>query len=202
MTEQQIADTAKVQTSLQRQLADIKKLDGINSLILSVCLIDTLAGFYSGYDGIKIGGNKKRYEKFADKYLSNHKSYLYDLRCNLTHSFSNTVSNFMFVDNQEFTRVFGSSLNILGSPVFSIDAFKLDLESAFNNYFNDLKNNSESDIQTNFQIRFNVFGILHDSVIGTVKNLKGEIINHINQADSLGDTGLKIMSLSPTPIKK
>ncbi len=202
MTEQQIADITKVQTSLQRQLADTNKLDGINSLILSVCLVDTLAGFYSGYDGKKIGGNKKRFEKFVDKYLATHKTYLYELRCNLTHSFSNTVANFMFVDNKEFTKVFGSSINILGSPVFSIDKFKSDLESAFNNYFNDLLKNTEPDIQTNFQTRFNSFGILQDSVIGTVRNLKGELISHIDQADKLGDSGLKIMSIDPTPIKK
>lgn len=200
MTQQQIVEITKVQTSLQRQLTVIKKLDGINSLILAVCFVDTLAGFYSGYDG-KLRGNKKRFEKFVEKYLTKHKEYLYDLRCNLTHSFSNTVANFIFVDNKEFTKAFGSNLNILSLPVFSIDTFKLDLESAFNSYFNDFFKNTEIDIQTNFQIRFNSFGILQDSVIGTVRNLKGELITHIDQADKLGNNGLNIMIIVPTQIK-
>lgn len=202
MTEQQKANVNKVQTSLCRQLADIKKLEGINSLILSVCLVDTLAGFYSGYDGKQPGGNRKRFEKFVDKYLASHKPYLYDIRCNLTHSFSNTVANFMFVDNTEFTKAFGSSLNIYDSPVFSIDTFKLDLENAFNSYFQDLYNNRVADIQINFQTRFNSFGILQDAVIPTVRNLKGDIINHIEQADTLPGLDLKIMIADPTQIKK
>jgi len=201
MTPQDISNVSKVQTSLQRQLDDIKKLDGINSLILAVCLVDTLAGFYTGHDG-KPGGNKKRFEKFVDKYLTTHKAYLYDLRCNLTHSFSNTVANFMFVDNKEFTDVFGSSLSIYGDPLFSINTFKSDLEIACNNYFNELVNNSEVNIQTNFQIRFNVFGILQESNILTVRNLKGELIKHVDQADTLPGLDLKIMRVDPTKFKQ
>lgn len=202
MTTEEINNVNKTKAALELQLADIKKLTGINSLLLSVCFVDTLAGFYCGYDGKTQGGNKKRYEKFVDKYLASHKSYIYDVRCNLTHSFSNTVANFMFVDNPEFSKVFGTTVSILNSPIFNIDKFKVDLESAFNTYFNDLLNNSESNIQVNFHTRFNGFGILQDGVIGTVRNLKGEIINHIDQADTMPGLNLKIVSFDPTKIKQ
>lgn len=210
MTSEEIKQIDIVKLSLQRHLNDIKKLAGINSLILAVCLVDTLAGFFNGYDGkdkhspdgkTKIG-NKKRYENFVDVYLESYKTDLYKLRCNLTHSFSNTVSNYMFIDNPEFTKVFGNNISIFGAPLFSIDTFKTDLESAFTQYFSDLANNSQPEIQSNFKIRFNSFGILQDSVIGTVRNLKDELINHIDQADTLPGTNLKIMSFDPTGIKK
>jgi hypothetical protein len=210
MTADEINDINKVKSALQRQLDDIKKLDGINGLILSVCLVDTLAGFYGGYDGKdkrsadgkeKIG-NKKRYENFVDKYLIPYKDHIYGLRCNLTHSFSNTVTNYMFVDNPEFTNVFGEKLNIFNSPVFNIGSFKRDLELAFNSYFADLLNNSTHDILTNFKTRYTSFGILQDGVIGTVRNLKGELINHIDQADTMPGLNLKIVSFDPTKIKQ
>ena len=103
--EHQLLKIEKVKSVIQNQLYDIKKITGINSLILSVCLVDTLAGFYCGYNGQK-NGNKTRYLKFVEKYLQSHKEYLYEIRCNLTHSFSNTISNFMFIDDKEFTSVF------------------------------------------------------------------------------------------------
>ena len=56
----------KVKLVVEKQLHDINIISGINSLILSVCLIDTLAGFYNGYCG-QSTGNKDRYKKFTDK---------------------------------------------------------------------------------------------------------------------------------------
>jgi hypothetical protein len=59
----------KVREVVEKQLLDINRISGISSLILSVCLVDTLAGFSSGYRG-QPTGNKDRYKKFTEKYLA------------------------------------------------------------------------------------------------------------------------------------
>lgn len=191
----------KVKSAIQNQLTEINKLTGVNSLILSVCLVDTLAGFYCGYKGEK-KGNKARYLKFVEKYLTSHQTYLYDVRCNLTHSFSNTVSNFLFVDNKEFTDVFKGVAKILDWTVFNIDAFKTDLHIAIDNYFSDLHDPSNTDMLSNFNVRYNHLNILEDDIIPTVRNLKGEMIFKHTDLDTMPGTNLKIAMLSPTKIKK
>jgi hypothetical protein len=190
-----------VKSVVQNQLDDIKNLTGINSLILSVCLVDTLAGFYCGYNGQK-NGNKVRYLKFVEKYLNPHKDYLYEIRCNLTHSFSNTVSNFLFVDNKEFTSVFKETTQILDNPVFNIDKFKEDLTNAINFYFKELANAPSAEILNNFNLRFDSLKILTDSSIPTIRNLKGEIVKNFENLDSLPGLDLKIAIASPTKVKK
>lgn len=191
----------RVKLAIQNQLTEINKLTGVNSLILSVCLVDTIAGFYCGYKGEKTG-NRNRYLKFVERYLKSHKTYLYDLRCNLTHSFSNTVSNFLFVDDKEFTRVFEGVSKILDWTVFNIDSFKKDLQIAIDNYFTDLNDTSNNDIRLNFDIRYNHLNILEDSTIPTIRNLKGEMIFKHTDLDTLPGTNVKIAMLSPTKIKK
>lgn len=197
----QLLKIETVKSVVQNQLDDIKKITGINSLILSVCLVDTLAGFYCGYNGQK-NGNKTRYLKFVEKYLHPHIEYLYEIRCNLTHSFSNTISNFMFVDNKEFTSIFKKTTQILDFPVFNIDKFKEDLTNAINLYFEELANTSSTEILNNFTLRFDSLKILTDASLPTLRNLKGEIVKDYEKLDSLPGLDLKIAIASPIKIKK
>ena len=42
----------EIKAAIDIQQKDIESISGINSLIISVCLVDTLAGFYSGYESM------------------------------------------------------------------------------------------------------------------------------------------------------
>ena len=108
----------------------------------------------------------------------------------------------MFVDSAEFTRVFGKDLVTFGSPIFSIDSFKTDLEKAFNSYFTDLANEVESNLLSNFLLRFNSFGILQDHTIPTVSDTKGNLLRNINDAENLPELDIKRVMYKPTKIKK
>jgi len=196
----QLSKIATLKSVVQKQLDDIKQLTGINGLILSVCLVDTLAGFYCGYIGQK-NGNKTRYLKFVEKYLHQHKDYLYDIRCNLTHSFSNTVSKFMFIDNKEFSNVFKEATHILDWQIFNIDKFKEDLAIAITAYFEELTNSSSRDILDNFNLRFDRLNILKDTLIPTVRNLNDEMVADYQELESLPGLDLKIAIASPTKVK-
>jgi len=191
----------KIRAVVESQYNEINSLKGINSLILSVCLVDTLAGFYSGYKG-ELSGNKTRFKKFTEKYLPQHDSYLYEVRCSLAHSFSNTISNFMFVDSSEYSKVFSETKQILDWKIFDIAKFKIEFKSAIDNYFNELNVPENTDLRNNFLIRYSHCGILEDGVIPTVRNLKGEIVKNYNELDNLGDLPIKIAYYDPTKIKK
>ena len=189
----------KIKSVVSIQLQDIYSISGINSLLLSVCLVDTLAGFYCGYNGQKTG-NKDRYKKFADKYLPEYCNIIYQIRCDLAHSFSNTLSQYYFVDNIEFTTVFGNSINILDKQTFNIDHFRDSLKKAIENYFSDIS--SDSDVQSNFSIRFNYSNILHDGQIGTVRNLTGKMVTKYDELDSLPGLDLKVAVIDPMKTKQ
>ena len=189
----------KVQSTISRQLQEIYSVSGINSLILSVCLVDTLAGFYCGYNGQK-KGNRDRYEKFANKYLPDYCDIIYQIRCDLAHSFSNTLAKYYFVDNLEFTETFGNAANILDKQTFNIDHFRESLKKAIENYFSDM--NNDPNLHTNFLIRFDYSNILDDGQIGTVRNLTGKMVNKYDDLDSLPGLDLKIAIADPTKIKK
>jgi hypothetical protein len=191
----------KVKLVIEKQLHEINIISGINSLILSVCLVDTLAGFFCGYNG-QHGRNKERYKKFTDKYLPEYSNYIYKIRCDLAHSFSNTLSKYYFIDNKEFTNEFGNSVNILDRQTFNIDHFRKALSQAINNYFADVKNNSFTDIQNQFKIRFDYSNILEDGVLGTIRNLEGNHKSKYEELDSLPGLDLKIAITSPIEIKK
>lgn len=191
----------KVKRVVEKQLHDINIISGVNSLILSVCLVDTLAGFFSGYNG-QHKGNKDRYKKFTDKYLLEYSNDIYKIRCDLAHSFSNTLSKYYFVDNEEFTNVFGNSVNILDKKTFNIDHFRKALSQAINNYFADVENNSLANIQNQFKIRFDYSNILEDDVLGTVRNLEGKLIRNYEELDNLPGLDLKIAMTAPIKIKK
>lgn len=199
MTDHTINSIEKVRSSITQQMQDIYSITGINSLILSVCVVDSLAGFYFGYNGQK-KGNRDRYKKFADKYLPDYCSIIYQIRCDLTHSFSNTLAKYYFVDNIEFTNVFGSSVKILDKQTFNIDNFRDSLKKAIDNYFSDL--NSDNTLLTNFTTRFNYGNILDDGLIGTVRNLEGKMVNKYEDWDSLPGLDLKITFADPINVKK
>lgn len=197
----QLLKIEAVKSVVQNQLDDIKKISGINSLILSVCLVDTLAGFYCGYTGQK-NGNKTRYLKFVERYLHPYKDCLYDIRCNLTHSFSNTISNYIFVDNKEFTSYFKDTTQILNYPIFNIEKFKEHLTNAINLYFVELTNSLKTEIHENFNLRFESLSILDDTFLPTLRNLKGEIVKDFDKLDPVPGLDLKIAVASPAKAKK
>ena len=192
-------DIQKVKSVISEQLRDIYSISGINSLLISVYLVDTLAGFYCGYNG-QPSGNKVRYKKFADKYRPEYCNIIYQIRCDLAHSFSNTLSKYYFVDNLEFTNAFGNSINILYKQTFNIDHFRDSLQKAIENYFTDII--SDDDLQSNFSIRFNYSNILHDGQIGTVRNFAGKMIAKYEDLDPLPELDLKIAVIDPTKIKQ
>ncbi len=201
MTDTITDNVQKVKKVVSRQLHDINAISGINSLILSVCLVDTLAGFFCGYNG-QPTGNKDRYKKFTDKYLIEYSNYIYKIRCDLAHSFSNTLSKYYFIDNEEFTNVFGNSVSILDRQSFNIDHFRKSLSQAIDNYFSDVESNTIVDIQNNFRIRYDHSAILEDGVIGTVTNLEGKLISKYEELDSLPGLDLKIAMTESIRIKK
>jgi hypothetical protein len=200
MIEEQKIKVNRVKAVIDSQIEDIKKLNGINSLILSVCLVDTLAGFYAGYSGDS-KGNKTRYLNFVKKYLNKYEDHLYGIRCNLTHSFSNTVSKFIFIDNPEFGKVYGENPEILGQKVFDISIFKNDLEKAKEDYFSELISDN-IEIWNNFLVRYDSIGILGNSKIGTARNSKGEFVSNYDDLDTMPGLNLKIAYWDPTNINQ
>jgi hypothetical protein len=191
----------RIEVAVETQLKEIESISGINGLILSVCLVDTMAGLYCGYEGQK-SGNKKRYLLFVEKYLDKYTEHLYDIRCNLAHSFSNTMANFMFIDNPEYSEVFPHTERILDWTIFNIEIFKKDLRSAINHYFADLKSLGDQSLNDNFRKRFDHTGILEDAVIPTVRTLDGKMVRKYEDLDELPGTGLKFARYDPTKTKK
>lgn len=191
----------RIKTAIQNQLKEIDSITGINSLILSVCLVDTVAGFYCGYKG-EPKGNKDRYLRFVTKYLNYYKDHLYDIRCNLAHSFSNTLSKFMFIDSPEYSKVFPNTEKILDWTIFNIDKFKNDLRCAIEQYFIELETSNDPELEVNFKTRFEYAGILEDDVIPTVRNLAGEMVKNYDDLDTLPGTNFKIAVDAPTKTKK
>ena len=194
-------EITEIKNAIAVQQKDIDAISGINSLILSVCLVDTLAGFYCGYAGER-SGNKNRYSTFVNKYLASYSEHLYDIRCNLTHSFSNTLANFMFVDNAEFSQVFPNTEKLLDWTIFNVEKFKTELRFATEKYFQDLENSDDSSLKKNFMKRYNYRGILKDGVIPTMRNMEGKIIKNSEDMDELPSTGIKFAAYYPTKTKK
>jgi len=180
----------EVVKSLSPQLKDIKNASTISSLILSVCLIDALAGFYCGFEG-EGKRHKSRFNKFTEKYLPKHSSFLYDLRNGLVHSFSNQ-NNFMFAESNEFSDAFPNLCRIFDKEIFKVDEFKKEIENAFEEYIQDIADRDNNDLRANFMKRYKKLGIIKEDVIPILRNLKGEIVSHINDADKLPGTNIPI----------
>lgn len=188
-----------IKTILEKQLGDIEKTSNVSSLILSVCLIDTLSGFFNGYIG-QHGKNKKFFIRFVKRYLPNYNAEdLYTLRCDVVHSFGNSLQ-FILVDNKDFSNAFPNIQSILGTPIFKVDYLKNELKIALEKYFIDLE--SDNTLLDNFNKRLNYLGILSPSTLPTVSDLNGKIISKYEDGTDLGDTGLKIMMINPTNVNK
>lgn len=178
----------EVVKSLSPQLEDIKNASTISSLILSVCLIDTLAGFYCGFEGAG-KKHKSRFNKFTEKYLPNHSAFLYDLRNGLVHSFSNQ-SNFIFTESDEFSTAFPHLRKILDKEIFKVNEFKKSIEDAFEEYIQDISDLDNQYLRANFMKRFKKLGIIKEGGIPVLRNSKGEIVSHINDGDKLPGTNI------------
>ncbi len=187
-----------VRASLKAQIEDIKKASNISSLILSTCMIDALAGFYNGYIG-QPKKNKKFFLNFSKKYFPSYDAEkLYTLRCDVVHSFSNSLS-YLLVASENFTQAFPNIKDILGSEIFNINKLKTDLELAFENYFRDLEFNPI--LLANFNKRLGHLGILKRAVIPTVTDLTGKVISKYEDLPELLP-GLKIAMYTPTDSNK
>ena len=81
----------KVNKSLSNQIKDINNASTVSTMILAICIIDCIAGFYSGYEG-KGKNHKARFNKFTKEYLPEYTEFLYDLRNDIVHSFSNSLN--------------------------------------------------------------------------------------------------------------
>jgi hypothetical protein len=178
----------EVVKSLSPQLEDIKNTTTMSSLILSVCLIDTLAGFYCGFEG-EGTKHKSRFNKFTEKYLPKYSSFLYDLRNGLVHSFSNQ-SNFMFTESNEFSNAFPNLRKILDKEIFDVNEFKKSIKDAFEEYIHDISDLDNNNLRANFMKRFKKLGIIKEGGIPVLRNSKGEIVSHINDADKLPGTDI------------
>lgn len=190
----------KVKSILKNHFADIKQTNGIISLILSVCLIDTLAGFYNGYTN-EHNKNKNYFNNFVNHYLPDYADDLYKIRCDIVHSFSNSL-NYFFIDDTQFSEAFPSLKSILGSPVLKIDKLKDELFIAIDCYFSDLEIND--DLLVKFNLRSNELGIITPSAIGVMKDLNGNIVSHITDLPDIlhGPSGTKIATLAHVKINK
>jgi hypothetical protein len=191
----------KIKTAIGVQIKEIESISGINSLLLSVCLVDTMAGFYCGYKGQR-SGNKDRYLEFVEKYLVEYKGHLYDIRNNLAHSFSNTLANFMFVDDPEYSEVFPNTEKVLDWTIFNIEKFKKDLKIAIEQYFIELETTDNQILIENFKKRYDIKGILEDNVLPTLRTLDGRMVNNNDELDELPGTRVKIGRYEPTKTKK
>ena len=194
----------KVKQILTKQLAEINAVSGINSLILSVCFIDALAGFYNGFDAKaeKERKNKEFYNAFTARYLPEYADDIYMIRCKLTHNFSNLMGKLMFVDDSGFTNTFHQLKYFLDLKVFDIHQFRSKLNGAFENYFSDLEQPNNEELRVNFLKRFGYLGILEDSVFPALSNSKGEIIYDIDDCEKIPRVNLPFAFYSPVPVKK
>ncbi len=178
-----------VKKSLSNQIEDIKKTSTMSSLILSVCLVDTLSGFYCGYEG-KGKGHEKRFNKFTKEFLPEYSNFLHDLRNNLVHSFSNRDLNFMFILNQDFFDAFPNIERILSMKVFNVHKFKEAIYSCFEKYFGLLEESENLDLRANFMKRYTALGIIKDRILPVMRNMEGNIVSNINNADKMPTTNI------------
>lgn len=194
----------EVEKALSSQIEDIKNTSTISCLILSVCLIDVLAGFMAGLqmEGSERRESGKRFKNFVEKYLNEYHSFLYEIRNGIVHSFSNPDNNFMFVMNSEFINAFPDLKRLLNKQIFDVVEFKDALAKAHDGFFQDVGDLENIELRENFMKRFSKFGIIKDGVIGIGRNLQGEIISNIEQADRLPGMNVPIMIADTIKVKK
>lgn len=173
-----------VDKTLSAHLKDINTTSTINSLILSVCFIDVLAGFYSGFDGKQKNGVGKRFKQFTEKYLPKYSANLWEVRNGLVHSLEN-VGNFIFNESNEFSTAFPQVNAILGHNLFDVKDFKKSVEIAYENYIHDVSDTDNQIIRNNFMKRFESLGLIKDFPVGVIKDFNGNIITNIDDAPKM-----------------
>jgi len=180
----------KVEASLAKQMTDIESTSNISAIILSVCIIDCLSGFHSGYEG-KGSRHKSRFNKFTKEYLPIYEDFLYDLRSDLLHSFSNSL-NLLFADDHEFLKSFPGIHTILGKKIFDIIQFKSELKEAYSQYFCDVGDLENEKLRSNFMKRYKSLGLIDDYNFPVLRNFKGDIKTNIEDMDRMSKNGFPI----------
>ncbi len=169
----------EVDKTLSVQVEDIKNTSTMSSLILSVCLIDTLSGFYGGYQG-KGNSERSRFENFTKQYLPKYAAKLYKVRSYLLHSFTNT-SNFMFVATSEFSEAFPNISGFEGMPFFNLVEFKEAVIKSYENFLQDVGEVENRDLRSRFMSRYKSVGIIKDDSILVMREKKdGKIVSKID----------------------
>jgi len=200
MSKSEISKTLeKVNRALSPQMNDIFNTSTMSSLILSVCMIDTLSSFHSGFEGTG-KRHKARYNKFTEQYLPEYSDLLYNLRNDIVHSFSN-VSNLLFNESTELVNAFPKLKSILGKEIFDVKIFKKRMVEAYNDYLSDVGDLENNDLRSNFMKRYKSLGIISDFNIPVMTNLKGEIKTHIDEMDKLPETDIPIGFAYPIKTK-
>jgi hypothetical protein len=200
MSKSEVSEAIKaVNKSLSLQMNDMYHSSTMSSLILSVCIIDALAGFYSGYEG-KGTSHKSRFNKFILKYLPAYVDLLHSVRNGLIHSFAN-LSNLLFTDNDEFKKVFPKVGSIFSKEIFDVQKFKDDMVRVYNEYLMEVSEVENKDLRSNFLKRYKSLGIIQDFNVPVFKNMKGEITAHIDDMDRLPGTNIPFGSMHPLKFK-
>jgi|GEM_PF-1340687 len=189
----------RVNKALSPQMNDVFNTSTMSSLILSVCLIDTLSSFHSGFEG-KGSKHKARFNKFTKQYLPEYTDLLYNLRNDVIHSFSN-LSNLLFTESEEFKSTFPQLKSILGKEVFDVKKFKNRMVEVYNEFLSDVGDLENNDLRSNFMKRYKSLGIISDFNIPVMKNFKGEIKTHIDEMDRLPGTDIPIGFAHPIKTK-
>jgi hypothetical protein len=165
----------EVDKALSPQIEDIKNASTVSCLILSVCLIDTLSGFMTNEK--KVG---KRFKAFTERYLPEHKDYLYEIRNAIVHSFTNPDNNFMFVMSDEFFQAYPHLEQLIDKKIFNVLKFKEALINAYNLFLQDVGDLVNQELRENFMNRYKKSGIIKDGMIGVMRNLQGKIVSQID----------------------
>jgi len=180
----------KVESSLSKQMLDVEKTSNISAMILSVCIVDCLSGFHGGYEG-KGSRHKSRFNKFTKEYMPKYADFLYKLRSDLLHNFSNSL-NLLFADNHEFLNSLPGIHTILGKKIFDIIQFKSNLKEAYAQYFCDVGDLENEKLRSNFMKRYKSLGLIDDYSFPVLRNFKGEIKSDINEMDRMPESGFPI----------
>lgn len=147
----------KIKTGLQdMHLGDIGRASQggskMGAFILGSCLIDAIAGFYTGEDT-----NRTSYKAIVEKYFNRYdpENLYTDLRCKLVHSYSEGGSYLFTHGNSEVHMTQHSS----GKTIINLENFISDLEKGLEAYLIDLSDNKDG-LQTKATDRLNSNGIL------------------------------------------
>jgi len=190
----------EVDKVLSQQINDIKIISTTSALILTVCLVDTLSGFFAGKSDTKNDGGIA-FDNFAQKYLPKYSLTLRKFRNGLVHSMHN-VHNYFFIQSEEFNNAFPGLKNILGHELFQVEEFKSAVYKAYEEYIQDISDLGNTDLRTKFLNRYDSLGIIKSGVIGVVKNFSGKIIQNVNDLERVPGSNIGFGITDTIDIKK